>query len=277
MCETCGCGDPRDRPGRRARSHPGRQRRAGPPQPRALRCAWRHGGEPHGIAGRRQDCPARGDGGRGRRPAHRRARGRPRHRSRRRTARGRRAFRRYRSPPATPVTSMRGWCTTRCTVFRGHDFEFLFIENVGNLVCPAMYDLGQIANVVVLSVTEGEDKPLKYPVMFRTADLVVLTKIDLLPHLPRERRRHRRCARARHALAGADEGVGRHGRGHRPVARLARATATPASGVMRMQDAGCRRPADRDARRTCGLKPTPVEARLKPGTTRGDALVKPRH
>jgi hydrogenase nickel incorporation protein HypB len=63
-------------------------------------------------------------------------------------------------------------------------FEYLFIENVGNLVCPAIYDLGQAANVVALSVTEGEDKPLKYPVMFRMADLVVLTKIDLLPHLP---------------------------------------------------------------------------------------------
>lgn len=59
----------------------------------------------------------------------------------------------------------------------------LFIENVGNLVCPAIYDLGQRANVVLLSVTEGEDKPLKYPVMFEAADLVVLTKIDLLPHL----------------------------------------------------------------------------------------------
>jgi hydrogenase nickel incorporation protein HypB len=64
----------------------------------------------------------------------------------------------------------------RCDVF--------FIENVGNLVCPAIYDLGQAANVVVLSVTEGIDKPLKYPVMFHKADLVVVTKIDLLPHLP---------------------------------------------------------------------------------------------
>ena len=63
-------------------------------------------------------------------------------------------------------------------------FDLLFVENVGNLVCPAIYDLGQTANVVVLSVTEGEDKPLKYPVMFRKADLVVITKIDLLPHLP---------------------------------------------------------------------------------------------
>jgi hydrogenase nickel incorporation protein HypB len=59
----------------------------------------------------------------------------------------------------------------------------LVVENVGNLVCPAIYDLGQHVNVVALSVTEGEDKPLKYPVMFRKADLVVLTKVDLLPHL----------------------------------------------------------------------------------------------
>jgi len=62
--------------------------------------------------------------------------------------------------------------------------DLLFIENVGNLVCPAVYDLGQQANVVALAVTEGEDKPLKYPVMFHKADLVLLTKIDLLPHLP---------------------------------------------------------------------------------------------
>jgi hydrogenase nickel incorporation protein HypB len=61
---------------------------------------------------------------------------------------------------------------------------WLFIENVGNLVCPAVYDLGQAANVVTLAVTEGEDKPLKYPPMFMKADLVLLTKIDLLPHLP---------------------------------------------------------------------------------------------
>jgi hydrogenase nickel incorporation protein HypB len=64
------------------------------------------------------------------------------------------------------------------------DLDYLFIENVGNLVCPAVYDLGQAANVVVLSVTEGEDKPLKYPVMFLKADLVLISKIDLLPHLP---------------------------------------------------------------------------------------------
>jgi hydrogenase nickel incorporation protein HypB len=62
--------------------------------------------------------------------------------------------------------------------------DYLFIENVGNLVCPAIYDLGQDANVVALSVTEGEDKPLKYPTMFHKADLVLITKIDLLPALP---------------------------------------------------------------------------------------------
>ncbi len=62
--------------------------------------------------------------------------------------------------------------------------DVLFVENVGNLVCPAIYDLGQAANVVVLSVAEGEDKPLKYPVMFRRADLVVVSKTDLVAHLP---------------------------------------------------------------------------------------------
>ncbi len=61
--------------------------------------------------------------------------------------------------------------------------DLFAIENVGNLVCPAVYDLGQHLNVVALAVTEGEDKPLKYPIMFRKADLVVLTKVDLLPYL----------------------------------------------------------------------------------------------
>ncbi|MGA8118161.1 MAG: hydrogenase nickel incorporation protein HypB [Actinocatenispora sp.] len=59
----------------------------------------------------------------------------------------------------------------------------LFIENVGNLVCPALFDLGESVRVVVMSVTEGADKPLKYPHMFRTADLVLLNKVDLLPHV----------------------------------------------------------------------------------------------
>jgi hydrogenase nickel incorporation protein HypB len=61
--------------------------------------------------------------------------------------------------------------------------DIVFIENVGNLVCPASFDLGQHRNVVLLSTTEGDDKPAKYPVMFRGADLVLLTKMDLIPFL----------------------------------------------------------------------------------------------
>jgi hydrogenase nickel incorporation protein HypB len=64
------------------------------------------------------------------------------------------------------------------------DFEILFLENVGNLVCPTSYDLGEEARAVLLSVTEGEDKPLKYPATFHHADLMVLNKIDLLPYVP---------------------------------------------------------------------------------------------
>jgi hydrogenase nickel incorporation protein HypB len=62
--------------------------------------------------------------------------------------------------------------------------EILLIENVGNLVCPTSYDLGEEARVVLLSVAEGEDKPLKYPATFYHADLMLLTKIDLLPYVP---------------------------------------------------------------------------------------------
>ena len=61
--------------------------------------------------------------------------------------------------------------------------DLLVIENVGNLVCPAEFKVGENARVMVSSVTEGEDKPLKYPLMFRTCELVVVNKIDLLPHL----------------------------------------------------------------------------------------------
>ena len=61
--------------------------------------------------------------------------------------------------------------------------DIIFIENVGNLVCPASFDLGQHRNVTLLSTPEGHDKPAKYPVMFRAADLVLVTKADLLPVL----------------------------------------------------------------------------------------------
>ena len=64
------------------------------------------------------------------------------------------------------------------------DLDILFIENVGNLVCPSSYDLGEAAKIVLLSVTEGEDKPLKYPSIFFKSELLILTKVDLLPYVP---------------------------------------------------------------------------------------------
>lgn len=64
------------------------------------------------------------------------------------------------------------------------ELDLLIIENVGNLVCPSSYDLGEAAKIVLLSVTEGEDKPLKYPSIFFKSELMVLTKTDLLPHVP---------------------------------------------------------------------------------------------
>jgi len=74
--------------------------------------------------------------------------------------------------------------------------DILFIENVGNLVCPASFDLGQHRNVALLSVTEGDDKPAKYPVLFRAADLVLVTKADLAPYMEDfDVRRAERCLR----------------------------------------------------------------------------------
>jgi hydrogenase nickel incorporation protein HypB len=89
----------------------------------------------------------------------------------------------------------------------------LFIENVGNLVCPALFDLGESARVVVMSVTEGDDKPLKYPHMFRTADLVLVNKADLLPYVdfdPERCAQHIRALRpeAEVRLVSATRGTG---------------------------------------------------------------------
>lgn len=64
-----------------------------------------------------------------------------------------------------------------------NQFDLVFVENVGNLVCPAEFEVGEHAKVALLSVAEGEDKPLKYPIMFREADCLLITKIDLVPHL----------------------------------------------------------------------------------------------
>ena len=96
------------------------------------------------------------------------------------------------------------------------------IENVGNLVCPALFDLGERAKVLVASVTEGDDKPYKYPHMFRAASLVVLSKLDLAPHVPvRARSVLRRGRRSQSACARA-AALGDLGRRSRCVVRLAR-------------------------------------------------------
>ncbi|ODR99408.1 hydrogenase nickel incorporation protein HypB [Methyloceanibacter methanicus] len=91
--------------------------------------------------------------------------------------------------PAVQVNTGTGCHLEADMVARGLDQlsptpdSVVMIENVGNLVCPAMFDLGEHAKVAILSVTEGDDKPLKYPHMFRAADLVLINKIDLLPHV----------------------------------------------------------------------------------------------
>ena len=79
----------------------------------------------------------------------------------------------------------------------GDGVRLLFVENVGNLVCPAAFDLGEEHKIALLSVTEGEDKPLKYPVLFHDAPVVVITKTDLIPHLDWDRER---CLAAIRAL-----------------------------------------------------------------------------
>jgi len=78
------------------------------------------------------------------------------------------------------------------------DLDLLFVENVGNLVCPTSYDLGEAAKIVLLSVTEGEDKPLKYPGIFAKSELLVLNKVDLLPYVPFDISRAREYARQVH-------------------------------------------------------------------------------
>jgi hydrogenase nickel incorporation protein HypB len=79
--------------------------------------------------------------------------------------------------------------------WRLEELDLLLIENVGNLVCPASYDLGEEAKVVILSVAEGDDKPLKYPAIFSKAELLVLNKTDLLPHVPFNMEEARKNAR----------------------------------------------------------------------------------
>tara|TARA_Y100000991_G_scaffold85367_1_gene64391 strand:+ start:2222 stop:2920 length:699 start_codon:yes stop_codon:yes gene_type:complete len=98
--------------------------------------------------------------------------------------------------PVVPITTGRSCHLDAAMVSGGlkllsarldpQQLDVLWIENVGNLVCPAEFEVGEHCKVALLSVTEGEDKPLKYPLMFRQADVVLITKIDLLPYLPVE-------------------------------------------------------------------------------------------
>jgi len=76
-----------------------------------------------------------------------------------------------------------GWIRAALNEMKLDGLDFLFIENIGNLVCPAEFDVGSHLNAVVLSTPEGEDKPLKYPLMFRVSHVMLVNKIDLLPHL----------------------------------------------------------------------------------------------
>ncbi len=111
------------------------------------------------------------------------------------------------------------------------DDSLLLIENVGNLVCPASFDLGEAHKVAILSVTEGEDKPLKYPDMFRAADLMLLNKCDLLPYLTFD---------AELAVANA--------RRVNPDIKVIRTSATSGEGMNEWLDwikAGCRKAVDR--------------------------------
>jgi len=112
-----------------------------------------------------------------------------------------------------------------------NDDSLLLIENVGNLVCPASFDLGEAHKVAILSVTEGEDKPLKYPDMFRAADLMLLNKCDLLPYLTFD---------ADLAVANA--------RRVNPDIKVIRTSATSGEGMNEWLDwikAGCRKAVDR--------------------------------
>ena len=149
-------------------------------------------------------------------------------------ARGRRAGQHGRRPPRRPARARhadqhrsRVWRRVppgrehgalRAPVLPLDEIDLLVIENVGNLVCPAEFRVGEDARVMVSSVTEGEDKPLKYPLMFRACELVLVNKVDLLPHLDfdlerflttstRSTRASRRCWSARGRARESRSGV----------------------------------------------------------------------
>ena len=107
-----------------------------------------------------------------------------------------------------------------CDELAPADDSVLMIENVGNLVCPAMFDLGEAAKVVIISVTEGDDKPLKYPTMFAAADLCLINKIDLLPYVDFDVDKCETGRPVGEPAAGILPGVGHHRRRPGPVVCL---------------------------------------------------------
>ena len=110
------------------------------------------------------------------------------------------------------------------------ELDLLVIENVGNLVCPAEFRVGEDARVMICSVTEGEDKPLKYPLMFRACELVVVNKIDLLPHLEFDLERLLANIDAVNPVGARDPDQRPQRRGRRGVARVARRRARARRG-----------------------------------------------
>ena len=124
---------------------------------------------------------------------------------------------------AASATSTRTWCARRCRDLPLDEIDLLVIENVGNLVCPAEFRVGEDARIMVSSVTEGEEKPLKYPLMFRACELVLVNKIDLLPHLDFDLDTLPLQPRRGPPGRGAHHREREDRRGHRRVARLARA------------------------------------------------------
>ena len=96
------------------------------------------------------------------------------------------------------------------------DIDLLIVENVGNLVCPAEFDIGEDARVVVLSVTEGEDKPVKYPLMFRECEVALLNKIDLLPYLDYDKQKAIDCIHQIHPEMPIFEISAKTGEGFEP-------------------------------------------------------------
>ena len=148
------------------------------------------------------------------------------------------------------------------------EIDLLVIENVGNLVCPAEFKVGEDARVMVASVTEGEDKPLKYPLMFRTCEVVLVNKIDLLPHLDFDLDRFLHNVEKVNPGRRAHAGQRAHRRGRRGMARVAGAggRARRGAGMTQTVELGARRGADRapharPTRRSSSRRPSRI-ARL---------------